>query len=102
MINLGQLIIPTTFDFIPETDEITFEKPEYLTTDYLFNIVCTLQIHFSGSRVFIEYYCDDDSYLATNLELDDDYIAMGDLEEESFLEIQKRALDVLIEHHVKV
>lgn len=95
MINLGKLYIPTTIDFTEKTKKITFQTPEFYTEDYINNLECTLQLNFSKSKVFLNYYCEDDMNLSDHLELSNSYIAMGDLEEEEFAKIQERALKVL-------
>ena len=95
MLDLGKLYIPTILDYNPELKKVSFRKPEYLSDDYINNLECTLTINFSGANIYVEYYCEDDTYLSENLELEDGYIATGDLSTEGFENIQKRVLEKL-------
>lgn len=95
MINLGKLLLPIMIDYIPEKGKITFRTPEFLSSNYIENSECSLQLHFLGETVFIDYYCEDDIDLSELLELDTEYIASGDLTKENFETIQARALKLL-------
>jgi len=95
MFNLEKLFLPTTFDFVLDTQKITLRTQEYLSEGYLDNIVCTLQLSFQHSDVFIDYYCDDDDSLGSRLKLVSACLAVGNLKEESFASIQQRALTVI-------
>jgi len=101
MFNLEKLFLPTTFDFVIDTQKITLRTPEYLSEGYFDNTVCTLQLTFQHSDVFIDYYCDDDNYLGSRLELVSACLAVGNLKEESFASIQQRALTVISKHIVE-
>lgn len=95
MINLGNLILPTTIDYDSRANSIQLELPDYGTFDYLENSECSLQITFQGTHIFIDYYCEDDFLLSEKFDIDQ--FASGDLMEESFEDIQKRALEQLKE-----
>ena len=98
MINLGKLLIPLKIDYKEEEGTITFQIPEIGMEGYVSNIQCFLQINFSDDTVFIDYYCENDHYLSNMLSLPDMEVAYGDLEKESFKDIQIRALKVLCAH----
>lgn len=93
MINLGDLILPTTIDYDSRDKIILLETPDYGTFDYIENSECFLQITFQGTYVFIDYYCEDDFLLSEKFDIDQ--FASGDLMEETFEDIQKRALVIL-------
>ncbi|TDX82835.1 hypothetical protein [Epilithonimonas xixisoli] len=92
MIDLGKLYIPTLLDYNPETQIICFAKPEFGSDDYIYNLECSLTFSFSGTDVFIDYYCDNDTYLSENLGCHNGCIIVGDLEIENFESIQRKAL----------
>jgi len=95
MIELGKVYIPTLLDFDPENKKITFKNPEIHSKEYFENIQYSLQLHISGSGIFIIYYGEDDSYLSEVLDIEESYIAYGNLNNEKFSKVQERALKVL-------
>lgn len=95
MLELGKVYLPTLLSYYPETNKVSLDMPDIHTPDYFKNIEFSLQLAFSGSRVTIMYYGEDDTYLSQILHFEDFCIASGDLESESFGKIQERALRVL-------
>lgn len=95
MIDLGKLLLPIMIDYIPEKGKITFRTPQFLSLDYIDNSECSLQLHFLGETVFIDYYCEEDIELSELLGLKTSYLASGDLTDEKFDTIQARALKIL-------
>ena len=94
MTQLDKLLIPTEIDLTLD-GLVTFRRPELLSKDYIENIVGILQLTYERTTLYIDYYCDDDSYLSDNLGLET--IASGDLTKESFGSIQERALQLMTE-----
>ena len=95
MLELGKVYLPTWLSYDPETNMISLDLPEIHTPDYFKNVFYSLQLAFSGTRVSIMYYGEDDTYLSQVLYFEDWDIAGGDLELESFGKIQERALRAL-------
>ncbi|MBI6121059.1 hypothetical protein [Salegentibacter maritimus] len=94
-VRLGKVYLPTWLSYDPETNMISLDMPEIYTPDYFKNVFYSLQLAFSGSRVTIMYYGENDTYLSQVLYFEDWDIAGGDLELESFGKIQERALRAL-------
>ncbi len=95
MLELGKVYLPTWLSYDPETNMISLDLPEIHSPDYFKNVPYSLQLAFSGSRVTVMYYGEDDTYLSQVLHFEDWDIAGGDLELESFGKIQERALRAL-------
>ena len=96
MLNLGKLILPTVIVMKYKSDQLTLRLPDYLTQSYLDDSECFLHFNFSDTTVHIDYYCEDDFYLADKLDMDD--FAIGNLEKETFEAIQERALKILCKY----
>ena len=92
MLALSKLIIPTEICLKPNGD-ITFRSPEFMTQEYYDYIFCSLDMRRDGHQIYIDYYCEDDTYLSENLSME--IIASGDLTKERFGTIQERALKEL-------
>jgi hypothetical protein len=98
MVDLGKIFIPLDLDYNFRNGKITFRTPEYMSEDYIMNLQCFLQLQFNQTSVFIDYHCDDDTYLSEHLEIEGGSLASGDLLQENFMVIQERALKVLNEY----
>ncbi|MCM4156737.1 hypothetical protein [Gramella sp. AN32] len=95
MFELGKLYIPTQLVFDPVTKTISFRMSEIYSEAYFDKIQYSLELKILGSEVVISYYGEDDTYLFQVLNLDEDCIACGSLENASLGAIQEKALKVL-------
>lgn len=98
MLELGKVYLPTWLSYDPETSMISLDLPEIHSPDYFKKVFYSLQLAFSGSRVAIMYYGEDDTYLSDVLHFEALDIAGGNLELESFGKIQERALRALAKY----
>lgn len=95
MIELGKLFIPTLVNWNVKKKRISFDLPEYNTQSYIEDCEGNLEITFVGHTIFLDYYFDNDTRLS-NFTEDDEFIN-GNLNTETFGNIQTRALKKLIE-----
>lgn len=91
------LIMPVSLDLTP-TNKLVLKIPEIGERGYGENRECFLTLTFNRSRLFIDYDVDDDTKLSDHWGHDEYELAHGDLKEETFEEIQKRALLVILQH----
>lgn len=94
-IKFEKIFLPLYLDYNPETEQVTFIKPDFGTKEYYYNHECFLEINSKKDRIYIDYYSMDDVMLSELLYLDCDYLAFGDLKNESIEQIQSRALRLL-------
>jgi hypothetical protein len=94
-IEFKNIFLPLYLDYNPETEKVTFEKPEFGTREYYIDHLCFLEIDKYDDWVYIDYYSDADIMLSELLDLDTDCIAKGCLKKDSFEHIQNKALKVL-------
>ena len=95
MFDLGKLYIPTILSFDPSSKTISFTLPEFFTKEHFEHVQYSLELNILGSDAVIYYYGEDDTYLSQVLDLEEEYIAAGSLEYESFGAIQEKALKQL-------
>lgn len=95
MYELGKLFIPLSINYDERNDSITIKQTTLSQQEYFENVEYTLDMSFDGPSVCINYYGENDTNLDEVLEIEGGLIARGELEAESFEDIQKRVFDVL-------
>ncbi len=92
MFDLGDSYLPSVLYYNKKDNSIIMLKFQKEYEEHKPYLRFDLQISFSGNTAYIDYYCLNDDILSMCLK---EHIAKGELDKESFHDIQERAVSVL-------